>query len=243
VDYHLLGLDAYEGLRVLELFEVDPEDPQHDLADVLHGEVLGELGGRGDELLLHHPPQVDGGLAEGGDVVAGRGVEVALDGRFGELVAGHETVDVLHHYWFRRKHVHDEEVAFEAVGDVILSSAGIGHGADLVSLLDLAHFGFLTLLEDLESCVLQYLAHEFVGHLVTPFVDHGHAQVVDEEELTEVVLLGVQEGAFQLEFLEDGLLQQGGTCRLREVDALEQLLLGAFLSSCEEQDVGGLGGT
>lgn len=163
----------------------------------------------------------------------------------------HALLDARDHRRARREAVDDEELALEAVRDVVFASAGVGHGGHLERLGDLAEPWLLAALEDLEALVLDALAHEFERVHVALLVHFGHAQVVDEEHLRDVVLLGHERGALLLQLFLHCFLQQRRGSREREVDALEQEVLlevepdalALLLLAGLQQDVRGLGGS
>jgi len=103
-------------------------------------------------------------------------------------VVDHALVDTRDDSRAGRQTVDDEELALEAVRDVVFSSAGVGHGGHLERLGDFAKLRFLAALEELEALVLDSLAHEFQSEHIAVLVHFGHAQVVDKEHLGNIVL-------------------------------------------------------
>jgi len=81
-------------------------------------------------------------------------------------------------------------LALEAVRDVVFSSARVGHGGHVERFCDLAEPRFLAALEQLKALVLDALAHEFKRVHIAVLVHFGHAQIVDEEHLGDIILLG-----------------------------------------------------
>ena len=65
------------------------------------------------------------------------------------------------------------------MGDVVAAAARVDHGGDEVQVHDVGELA--RLLQTVEAPHLQQLAHDLVGALVTPRVDHRHADIVDED--------------------------------------------------------------
>mmetsp|Transcript_60189 Transcript_60189/g.148005 ORF Transcript_60189/g.148005 Transcript_60189/m.148005 type:complete len:563 (-) Transcript_60189:709-2397(-) len=152
------------------------EEPSEDARKLAHVEEVVELGGGGEHLGARLHPQLDRGVGQlvgrlrhdlGHELVAQApaddGPEDVVDGR----ERGH-------------RHVEEAVLPLQAVRDVVAASAGVRHGrrvADVDKRLPLAG-----LVEVVDAGLGDGLAHDLVGDLVTPRVDDGHADVVDEED-------------------------------------------------------------
>ena len=78
-------------------------------------------------------------------------------------------------------HVDREELTLETVGDVISTTAWMVHGSQELEVVDGLEGTSQVLLKEVETFLVNELASDLEGNLVTPSVDERHAQVVQEE--------------------------------------------------------------
>ena len=196
---------------------------QHALEDareLAHVEGVVELGRRRKHLGLDAAPELDRrGRELGHDAEA-----VLAELVRGEAAAQHLAVEVVDGLDGRQHEVEGEELALEAVRDVVAAAARVRHaGHELQVLADL-EVAALVLVEEVDAALVDELAHDLVRRLVAPGVHGRHADVVDEDGHLLVVRRAEGLAAALVEVRLDRLLEHARLGGAREVDALEHAL-------------------
>ena len=196
---------------------------QHALEDareLAHVEGVVELGRRRKHLGLDAAPELDRGRRELGY----DGHEVLAELLGVEAAAQHLAVEVVDGLDGRQHEVEGEELALEAVRDVVAAAARVRHGRDELQVLADLEVAALVLVEEVDAALVDELAHDLVRRLVAPRVHGRHADVVDEDGHLLVVRRAEALAAALVEVRLDRLLEHARLGGAREVDALEHAL-------------------
>jgi hypothetical protein len=90
------------------------------------------------------------------------------------------TVNVLNSNLRWRCHVDGKEVSLQSVWNIILTTTWVKHCSKELQVLDTHEETSEILLEEIESLLLNELSGDFKSDLVTPSVNEGHGDIIDE---------------------------------------------------------------
>eukprot|EP00968_Pinguiococcus_pyrenoidosus_P001290 scaffold57_cov254-Pinguiococcus_pyrenoidosus.AAC.43 len=175
--------------------------------------VMVEMG----EALLHGVPEA----RRRGRELLHRGRKLLVCGsRLGESPFEHLAVDVVDRRDGRRWHVDGDEVALEAGGDVVHSTARLRHAGNVREVFAGLPVPSPILLQEGKARLLHRLPNELQGRLVSPVVHEGHGHVIKEDRHPLALRRPEVLAATLLEIRLDGLLVDRRSGGGAEVDLL-----------------------
>ena len=225
---------AHDGGRVLDdvpraavlalvgvVVHADECEALADERQVAQVEEVVEARRRRQHLLADAAPETDRHL---GELLRDRHDLRRVVGGKARLDDGAE--DLLDRHGVGQRHVEHEEVALEAVGDVVLAARRVRHGRGEQQVAQALLVAGPALVERAVLHQLDHLAHQLVRHLVAPVVDVRHVDVVDEErQLTAA--LGAEVRAHLLDHVVKRVVEVLRRRHRREADLAEVAVLHA----------------
>jgi hypothetical protein len=182
-------------------------DTTEDTGELTNVELVMELGGGGEETLSDGFPEHDSGLND--DVLHVNDVLVVVLG----LEDGFQnaTIDVLDGASGRRSHVEREELTLQSVGDVVTTTSGMVHSGNELELVDLLESTTIVLGQEVETLLVNELTGNFKGNLISPSVNEGHAEIIQEDGHVLATEGHEDTGLLTLDFRLNGLLEIEGS--------------------------------
>lgn len=133
-------------------------------------------------------------------------------------------------YFVTKNHIHNEEMVFESVGNVIPSSSWLTHGSNKGNVLNVLEVSSFVFLQSVKPSVLYQLSDDFQCNLVSPFILLWHGKIVYEKRHSFSILWTESLSNFGFANWLYCLLKMHWLCCRREVDPVEEhFLLVEFL--------------
>lgn len=78
-------------------------------------------------------------------------------------------------------HIENEELSLNSVGNIVLSSTGMLHSTNITQVFDILEVTSHGLIQPIESSIFDQLSDDFQGFLITPLVNLGHIDIINEQ--------------------------------------------------------------
>lgn len=132
-------------------------------------------------------------------------------------------------------------MSLESMWNIVSSTSWMHHGTEELKVLNTSEDTSLIFGQEVDTSLFNELSDNLKGNLISPSVNERHGHIIKEDRHLFSSERNVNSDLLLFNFRFDRFLEITWSSSTREIDSLEGLLFGEFIS--EHQNSGSLSGT